>query len=74
MLGKPELILDGQPLPVTARKSLALFVFLALNEGPVSRQRLAGLIWGETAEAEARASLRTALNRLPRALAILFAR
>lgn len=64
-LGRP-LILDGGE-PVTgfvSDKALALFSYLALNEGFHSRQSLAGLLWGDVSEKRARRSLRVALHNL----------
>ncbi len=51
-----------------ASKTLALLAFLALEPGPHSREELATLLWGESPETAARASLRQALKQL-RALA-----
>jgi DNA-binding SARP family transcriptional activator len=50
-------------LPLSA-KSLALLTYLVLEPGPHSREELAGLLWGESSDEEARASLRQALKRL----------
>ncbi|HET7427777.1 MAG TPA: AAA family ATPase [Gemmatimonadales bacterium] len=43
---------------------MALLTFLLLERRPHSREMLAGLLWGESPEAEARASLRQALKHL----------
>lgn len=43
---------------------LALLAFLTLERRAHSRETLAGLLWGESPEAEARASLRQALKHL----------
>jgi DNA-binding SARP family transcriptional activator len=45
-------------------KELALLAFLTLEPGAHSREELAGLLWGESSEVEARASLRQALRHL----------
>ncbi|HZI73362.1 MAG TPA: winged helix-turn-helix domain-containing protein, partial [Gemmatimonadales bacterium] len=50
-------------LPLSA-KSLALLTYLVLEPGPHSREELAGLLWGESSDEEARASLRQALKQL----------
>ncbi|MFO7684053.1 MAG: tetratricopeptide repeat protein [Chloroflexota bacterium] len=69
LLGQPEIRLDGERLagrlPV---KGLALLAYLAVTGQTCSREALAGLLWGETPDAAARASLRVMLNRLPPAL------
>ncbi len=50
--------------PPLGAKALALMAFLALERRAHSREMLAGLLWGESPEAEARASLRQALKQL----------
>ncbi|HEY9016496.1 MAG TPA: hypothetical protein VIM84_15685, partial [Gemmatimonadales bacterium] len=45
-------------------KPLALLAYLVLERRPHSRESLAGLLWGESPELEARASLRQALKQL----------
>jgi DNA-binding SARP family transcriptional activator len=50
--------------PTLGAKALALLAFLTLERRPHSREMLAGLLWGESPEAEARASLRQALKQL----------
>ena len=45
-------------------KCLALLAFLALEPGPHSREELATLLWGESLDSAARASLRQALKRI----------
>lgn len=49
------------PLP---GKALALLAYLALEPGPHTRESLATLLWGETDDEGARASLRQALKHL----------
>jgi DNA-binding SARP family transcriptional activator len=60
-----ELTQDGRavPLPLTAQRVLA---FLALRRRPVPRLFVAGVLWPDTDECMARASLRSALWRLQR--------
>ncbi len=51
-----------QPLSVPAKKVQALLAYLALNPGrPHPRARLAALLWSDSHETQARASLRQAL-------------
>lgn len=50
--------------PALGAKPLALLAFLLLERRAHSREMLAGLLWGESPEAEARASLRQALKHL----------
>jgi DNA-binding SARP family transcriptional activator len=57
----------GVAIPLAARKAAALLAYLALHPGrPQSRERLAGLFWEGSAEAQARTSLRQALALLRR--------
>jgi len=56
---------DGEPIrPQPGAKALALLAYLILEPRPHSREALADLLWGESPEAEARASLRQALKQL----------
>jgi len=68
LLGAAQAVLDGRPIVFRTKKALALLAYLALDPGPHPRERLAELLWPEADGADARASLRTALNDLRRAL------
>jgi len=60
---------EGSPLtPVLGAKPLGLLAYLALEARAHTRESLAGLLWGESPEAEARASLRQALKQIREAL------
>ncbi|WP_376096207.1 BTAD domain-containing putative transcriptional regulator [Roseomonas sp. CCTCC AB2023176] len=60
---------DGAERPLPTRKSRALLAFLVLARGrPVSRGRLASLLWERSGEVEARGSLRGAVAELSRAI------
>jgi len=50
------------------RKELALLAYLAASRRPVSRERLATLLWGDRRDERARHSLRQTLHRLTTAL------
>ena len=50
------------------RKELALLAYLASSRRPVSRERLASLLWGDRVDERARHSLRQALHRIGTAL------
>ncbi len=63
LFGVPRVFHGDRELALTVRKTLALFVYLAV-EGPTSRARLAELFWGGLDEATARRNLRRALHRL----------
>lgn len=59
----------GQIIDIHARKNRALLAVLALSPaGSASRERLAGLLWSRSPDAQARNSLRQALVQLRRDL------
>ncbi len=66
LFGVPSLFdPDGHPVPtISAAKDLALLAFLTLQPGPHSREEIAALLWGDSPDEQARASLRQALKRL----------
>lgn len=49
-------------------KDLGLLAFLVLEPGPHPREQLASLLWGDSKDSQARASLRQALRRLKQTL------
>jgi TolB-like protein len=58
---------DGQVLELPSRKARMLLAFVALNAPrPVSRERLAGLLWGDGGDRQALHSLRQCLMELRR--------
>ena len=68
-LGPLQVFVGEQPLaPALPLKARALLAYLALEGGPVSRSRLAGLCWSDHSEESALANLRQALTRLRRSL------
>jgi DNA-binding SARP family transcriptional activator len=65
LLGPPTLMSGGAAVvPQPGAKALALLAYLVLEPHPHSRETLAALLWGESPEQEARASLRQALKQL----------
>jgi DNA-binding SARP family transcriptional activator len=63
--GEVRLFSGNQEVALASRKTLALLTYLStLESGTESRERLAGLLWGDSQEDKARASLRQALSRL----------
>jgi len=56
------------PAPPLGAKTLGLIAFLALERGPHRREELTALLWGDSPEEKARASLRQALTHLREAL------
>jgi DNA-binding SARP family transcriptional activator len=70
LLGVPSVALvgSGPVTPPPGAKSLALLAYLAMEPAEHTREELAGLLWGESPEAEARASLRQVVKQLRTAL------
>jgi len=72
LLGEPRVSADGGPhIHLTTKKSLALLTYLACPAGvPRARDQLAGLLWGRSAQEQARNSLRQNLARLRKSLGL----
>jgi WD40 repeat protein/DNA-binding SARP family transcriptional activator len=69
-LGQFDVRVDGKTLAVPTRAAQSLFAFLVLNAGtPHRREKLAGMLWPDTPDENARRSLRQELWRLRKALA-----
>src|SRR2546425_691392 len=66
LLGEPSVALPHGSTAhgVGAAKGLALLAYLPLEPGSHSREELAALLWGDSPDEAARASLRQALKRL----------
>ncbi|MDP2484051.1 MAG: hypothetical protein Q8W45_12325, partial [Candidatus Palauibacterales bacterium] len=66
LFGPPAVVVGDQASPARfcAAKPLALVAFLALERRVHSRDALAALLWPESTEAAARASLRQALSEV----------
>ncbi len=64
-LGQFDVRIDGQPITIVSRPAQSLFAFLVLNAGTAyRREKLAGILWPESTERDARSNLRHALWRL----------
>ena len=60
---------EGEPLSLSTKKAKALLAYLALRPGQAhSREKIAGLLWGNSGGEQARASLRQTLATLRRSL------
>lgn len=64
LLGPPAILVNGERLHVTRRRALALFIYLACDRRPRSREGLAALFWPDATSPAARTSLRRALADL----------
>ena len=69
LLGQFDLRLDDHPIEIPSRPAQSLLAYLALNPGTAyRRERLAGLLWPDATEANARSYLRQALWRIRKVL------
>ncbi|MGE5221257.1 MAG: ATP-binding protein [Omnitrophica WOR_2 bacterium] len=68
LLGSPEILLDGNPVKLSRRKSRALIYWIAANDHAVPRERLLSFFWADTPRPSAQQVLRTSLHGLRKAL------
>src|SRR5438094_5605545 len=68
LLGTPEVSHAEQPLTFQTRKVLALLAYLVVEQGVLSRDKITALLWPESDEERAKASLRRALAYLRQCL------
>lgn len=64
LLGPFRVENENGPVKLTTRKAQLLLAYLALNPQEHTREKLAALLWGDSPDAQARDSLRTALKQL----------
>ena len=69
LLGPPDIRHDGHMVPFRTRKALALLIYLAVNGGMHSREKLTALFWPESEEEQSRATLRSTLVYVRKSLA-----
>lgn len=62
LFGAPELSVVGTPITFDTRKAVALLAYLAVTGRPQRRESLAALLWPESDQSRARASLRRTLS------------
>ena len=63
LLGPPEALLEGEPIQVDTRKAIALLAYLVV-EKTATRDTLAALLWADSSQERARATLRRTLSAL----------
>jgi predicted ATPase/DNA-binding SARP family transcriptional activator len=69
LLGQFAVLHDGSRLSILTRNAQSLFAYLLLNAGKAQRrERLAGILWPDSSEDNARSNLRHELWRLRKAL------
>ncbi|MEM8532279.1 MAG: tetratricopeptide repeat protein [Chloroflexota bacterium] len=66
--GTPEVRHDGIPVTFRSRKTLALLIYLLIEEEPRSREQIMALLWPESDTTRARSNLRSTLTWLRQAL------
>jgi serine/threonine protein kinase/DNA-binding SARP family transcriptional activator/uncharacterized protein with WD repeat len=65
LLGTYDLRLDNRSIEISSRPAQSLLAYLLLNPNqPIRREKLAGLIWPDSSESNARSNLRHALWRV----------
>jgi DNA-binding SARP family transcriptional activator len=69
LFGTPRILKDNQPIAISRRLARTLLFYLAAQEKPVSRARLADLFWPNLPESESRENLRGLLSKLRQGLA-----
>jgi len=69
LFGEFKVSLDSQPVEISSRPMQSLLAYLMLNAGTAfRREKLAGLLWPESDEKNARHNLRQTLWRLGKAV------
>ncbi len=68
LLGKFDIRLDKRTVEIASRPAQSLLAYLLIKPGAHRREKLAGLLWPDAAETNARAYLRQALWRVRRSL------
>src|SRR5512147_2533734 len=69
LLGQFEVLRDGRRLTIPTRNAQSLFAYLLLNSSKSHRrEKLAGILWPDSSEENARSNLRHELWRLRKAL------
>lgn len=69
LLGQFDVRRDGTPLVIPSRAAQSLFAYLLLTAGTAHRrEKLAGLLWPDTTDENARSNLRNELWRLRKAI------
>ena len=68
--GSPEVIYQGHPLKFRSRKVLALLVYLVVEPGWHSRDKVTALLWPDSDRERGGVSLRSTIARLRQTLAV----
>ena len=68
VLGSPQVLRNGESLPIRPKKAFALLLYLAATGTPHTRDHLATLFWPENGQRQARSALRRRLSELSHAI------
>src|SRR5512147_217453 len=69
LLGQFDVRLDGKRIVISSRSGQSLFAYLAMTAGtPHRREKLAGTLWPDTSDENARKNLRQELWRVRKAI------
>ena len=64
LLGPPQITLDGVPVKISTLRAIPLLAYLAITGTSQTRETLASLLWSDSTQSHALASLRTTLWRI----------
>jgi len=64
LFGSPTLTINNQPIEISRRKAIALFLYLVVTNRPHTRDHLCVLLWSRSDSERARAELRRMLSAL----------
>jgi len=62
LLGPPQIEYDGRPVHFDTRKAIALLALVSMSEQPLSRDRLAVLLWPDSDDERSRGALRRTVS------------
>jgi DNA-binding SARP family transcriptional activator/tetratricopeptide (TPR) repeat protein len=62
LLGPPHIEYDGRPVHFDTRKAVALLALVSMSEQPLSRDRLAVMLWPDSDDERARGALRRTVS------------
>jgi DNA-binding SARP family transcriptional activator/tetratricopeptide (TPR) repeat protein len=62
LLGPPHIEFDGRPVHFDTRKAVALLALVSMAEQPLSRERLAVMLWPDSDDERARGALRRTVS------------
>jgi DNA-binding SARP family transcriptional activator len=70
LFGSPRFHYQGKAIDLKLRKAMAILIYLAITKGQISRDELATMMWPESSQSRARASLRRTLYTLNKTIGV----